>query len=427
MADNEISEEGRRARFERWEQLGLDQVKHDLMNGGHRVVGGSPQVRALAWDWVRIKEAQRLGIDVSPGAARTLDPDPAKAAMILKAIGATRVSTVEEDLRSMLARLTAAASERSEVDTSASQGEPQMPPPMSLERRRHILAATLVLKALGHAGFDRMLLELGAPEDVGTGQGLAARANSLARYILSNPDAKAVDGSLIGEAVIKRARTLFDRGVVGSSPNVTSHERAEYEDALQSDVRDQDQGHRASQEPEAAAGTSPTLATPRANLLPAIPPGATRKKPRRKVFIVHGREPGPREAVARLLERLDFEPVILHERPNRGRTIITKFQEEAADVGFAIVLMTPDDVGGNLATGQNPRARQNVIFELGFFIGVLGPERVAALVKGDVERPSDFDGVVYIALDDHEAWKLAVARELGAAGFQVDLNKLRPS
>jgi predicted nucleotide-binding protein len=144
-----------------------------------------------------------------------------------------------------------------------------------------------------------------------------------------------------------------------------------------------------------------------------------------KVFVVHGHDGEARETVARFVEKLGFEPVILHERPNRGRTIITKFREEAADVGFAVVLMTPDDVGGEpafVAGKLRPRARQNVVFELGFFIGALGPERVAALVKGDVERPSDFDGVVYISLDNG-SWKVDLARELEAAGYLVDWNK----
>lgn len=150
----------------------------------------------------------------------------------------------------------------------------------------------------------------------------------------------------------------------------------------------------------------------------------------RKVFIVHGHDQAARESVARFLEKIGFEAVILHERPNKGRTIITKFREEASEIGFAVVLLTPDDTGGaapELAAGRlQPRARQNVIFELGFFIGVLGPERVAALVKGDVERPSDFDGVVYISLDNG-AWKRELSRELEAAGYEIDWNKIMRS
>jgi predicted nucleotide-binding protein len=144
-----------------------------------------------------------------------------------------------------------------------------------------------------------------------------------------------------------------------------------------------------------------------------------------KVFIVHGHDGEARQAVARFIEKLGFEAVILHERPNKGRTIITKFREEAAGVGFAVVLMTPDDVGGlpGLVLGSiRPRARQNVVFELGFFIGALGSERVAAMVKGDIERPSDFDGVVYVSLDSGN-WKADLARELEAAGYVIDWNK----
>jgi predicted nucleotide-binding protein len=157
--------------------------------------------------------------------------------------------------------------------------------------------------------------------------------------------------------------------------------------------------------------------------LPSERPVANAPTSERKVFIVHGQDEGPREAVARFLERIGFEPVILHEQPNKGRTIITKFREEAADVGFAVVLMTPDDHGGKQSADTGPRARQNVVFELGFFIGALGPARVAALVKGDVEKPSDFEGVVYISLDQGH-WKIDLAKELKAAGFDVDFNRV---
>jgi predicted nucleotide-binding protein len=143
---------------------------------------------------------------------------------------------------------------------------------------------------------------------------------------------------------------------------------------------------------------------------------------KRRVFIVHGHDDGTREAVARFLERLRFEAVILHERANKGRTIITKFREEAADIGFAVVLMTPDDHGGKVTEPTNPRARQNVVFELGFFIGALGPERVAAIIRGEIERPSDFDGVVYIPFDAGNGWKQALGKELEAAGFTIDWN-----
>jgi predicted nucleotide-binding protein len=142
------------------------------------------------------------------------------------------------------------------------------------------------------------------------------------------------------------------------------------------------------------------------------------------VFIVHGHDEGPRESVARFIEKLGLEAVILHERPNKGRAIITKFREEAAGVGFAVVLMTPDDLGkGKEEADLKPRARQNVIFELGFFIGALRPEHVAALVKGDIDLPSDYDGVVYIAMDN-EDWRTKLAKELETAHYEIDWNKV---
>jgi predicted nucleotide-binding protein len=143
----------------------------------------------------------------------------------------------------------------------------------------------------------------------------------------------------------------------------------------------------------------------------------------RRVFIVHGHDGEARETVARFLTKIGFDPIILHEQPNKGRTIITKFREEAADIGFAVVLMTPDDHGGKAGGETQLRARQNVVFELGFFIGALGPEKVAALVKGNVERPSDFDGVVYISLDLGD-WRTQLGKELEAAGFEIDWNRV---
>jgi predicted nucleotide-binding protein len=156
-------------------------------------------------------------------------------------------------------------------------------------------------------------------------------------------------------------------------------------------------------------------------------PEATAPRDCSKVFVVHGHDGTPKAEVARFIERLGFEAIILHERPNKGRALITKFREEAAGVEFAVVLMTPDDLGkAEKAVDLTPRARQNVVFELGFFIGKLGPERVAALVKGNVEIPSDFDGVVYISLDKDD-WQTKLGLELQEADYKIDWNKvMRP-
>lgn len=119
-----------------------------------------------------------------------------------------------------------------------------------------------------------------------------------------------------------------------------------------------------------------------------------------------------------------MEPVILHEQPNEGRAIIEKF-EKNADVDFAVVILTPDDMGylHRRETEAKPRARQNVILELGFFIGTLGRARVCALCKGDVEIPSDYHGVVYVNMDEGQGWKIVLAREIKQAGIAVDLNR----
>jgi Predicted nucleotide-binding protein containing TIR-like domain len=146
-------------------------------------------------------------------------------------------------------------------------------------------------------------------------------------------------------------------------------------------------------------------------------PSATRQK----IFIVHGRKDGLKNEVGRWLGRIGLDDVILHEQPNVGRTLITKFEEVAKDVAFAVVLITPDDVGGLAGEGQRWRARQNVIFELGYFIGKFGLSRVVALVDGDIETPSDYQGVVYIPYDSAGGWKLHLAREFKALNLRFDL------
>jgi predicted nucleotide-binding protein len=149
---------------------------------------------------------------------------------------------------------------------------------------------------------------------------------------------------------------------------------------------------------------------------------APAKELSRKVFIVHGHDEGARETVARFLERLDFEAIILHEQASRGRTVIEKV-EAHGDVGFAVVLLTPDDEGCVKGGTPAPRARQNVVLELGYFLGRLGRNRVCALKRGEVEIPSDFEGVVYVPFDSSGTWKQALGKEL-AAQFEIDWNKV---
>ena len=145
----------------------------------------------------------------------------------------------------------------------------------------------------------------------------------------------------------------------------------------------------------------------------------------RKVFVVHGHNEEVKSKVARLVETLELEAIILHEQPDKGRTIIEKFEEES-DVAFAIVLFTADDPGypQERADDIKPRARQNVVLELGFFLGVLGRDRVCVLYEDGVEMPSDYQGVLYKPIDAGGAWRYELAKEIRAAGLEVDLNLL---
>ncbi|MNX87245.1 putative nucleotide-binding protein containing TIR-like domain protein [compost metagenome] len=142
------------------------------------------------------------------------------------------------------------------------------------------------------------------------------------------------------------------------------------------------------------------------------------------VFLIHGHDEGLKQTVARFLEKLGLNPIILHEQPNRGRTIIEKFEQHAS-VGFAVALFTADDLcstGEGANASSKYRARQNVVFEFGFFMGKLGRDKVCALYEEGVELPSDYQGVLYIPLDKSERWKFDLLKELKFAGFDVDAN-----
>ncbi|MGB9150020.1 MAG: nucleotide-binding protein [Burkholderiales bacterium] len=145
----------------------------------------------------------------------------------------------------------------------------------------------------------------------------------------------------------------------------------------------------------------------------------------RQVFVVHGHDEGKKEMVARFLSQIGLEPIILHEQPNKGHPVIEKF-EAHSQVAYAVVLFTPDDFGypaDNPSLGRL-RARQNVILELGFFLGALGRGKVCVLHDGDIEIPSDYKGVLFVKLDAGGAWKLSFAREMKVAGLDIDLNKV---
>lgn len=145
------------------------------------------------------------------------------------------------------------------------------------------------------------------------------------------------------------------------------------------------------------------------------------------VFLVHGHNNEAKETVARFLEHLNLNVIILNEQDNIGQTIIEKLENHATLVGYAVVLLTGDDVGADRAMPNDlkPRARQNVVLELGYFYGSLGRKRVCALREENLESPSDTDGILYVLFDMAGAWKLRLAREIKAAGIKVDLDLVK--
>jgi predicted nucleotide-binding protein len=144
----------------------------------------------------------------------------------------------------------------------------------------------------------------------------------------------------------------------------------------------------------------------------------------KRIFVVHGHDEGMKEAVARYLSKLALNPIILHEEANQGKTVIEKF-ESYSDVVFAVVLFTPDDIGYPMDKPDlaRSRPRQNVVLELGFFLGKLNRKRVCVLHKGNVEIPTDYVGVIYVPFDDGGSWRVTLAREMKSVGIDIDLNK----
>lgn len=146
----------------------------------------------------------------------------------------------------------------------------------------------------------------------------------------------------------------------------------------------------------------------------------------KRIFIVHGHDTALKVTVARILEKLDLESVILHEQENNGKTIIEKFESNAEECGYAVILLTADDWG--YAKEENDdskkaRARQNVVFEMGFFMGKLGRDRVFLLLDKGVDKPGDLDGIIYHPTDN-ETWKYDLVKELRSSGYNVDANKI---
>lgn len=137
------------------------------------------------------------------------------------------------------------------------------------------------------------------------------------------------------------------------------------------------------------------------------------------VFIVHGHNERVNQEVARVIEKLGLEAIILREQPNSGQTVIEKFESYAHSVSFAVILLTADD---KMPDKDTYRARQNVVFEMGYFMGALGRSNVMCLLQDKVEKPGDIDGVVYTPIDSAGVWKFSLVKELKACGYKVDAN-----
>lgn len=146
-----------------------------------------------------------------------------------------------------------------------------------------------------------------------------------------------------------------------------------------------------------------------------------------KVFIVHGRDEASKNELEIMLRDMGLEPVVLHRQVDSGKTIIEKF-EHHADVGFAFIIMTPDEIAYLVGDDAKPdserqkqyRARQNVIWEFGYFVGRLGRHRTCCLHKGDVKIPSDLSGLVYkpfVKSVEEVGW--SIQKELKAAGYKL--------
>lgn len=146
----------------------------------------------------------------------------------------------------------------------------------------------------------------------------------------------------------------------------------------------------------------------------------------RNVFVVHGHDEHIRIEVEAFLRCIGYEPIVLFKEPNNGQTIIEKIEANARDACYAIVLYTPCDMGRDKnASGDHPRARQNVVFEHGYMCAILGRQRVCALCLDGVEIPGDLSGIVYTPCDSSGAWKYAIARDMKAVGLFVDMNVIK--
>lgn len=289
-----------------------------------------------------------------------------------------------------------------------------------------LIAAARVVGDLGHTDLDDLLLEWGI-DDLVAGRELGSRAQrgvAIGSYVVSHPLAQTADGVALSDALVRRAMDVWWKYGGDNTFGPEGERRNAFAAALPPQLR------ALLNEPIYITGEldKPMVQSdgrPPIGDMGSTPPATKRKT--NKVFLVHGRDDHAKTTVTLFLERLGLDVTILHEQPNSGRTLLNKFLDEAADADFAVVLMTGDDMGRLAADTRTPptlRARQNVVFELGFFTALIGPANVCALVADGVERPSDFESVVYVAYGPHTKWQQELARELKAAHLQINTEAL---
>lgn len=256
--------------------------------------------------------------------------------------------------------------------------------PLPAPRRQDLLRARDIISEWGHTKIDDFMLEVGV-EGLVAGRAAGSRrdrANAIIEFALAHPAAITAENSLFSVFIVRSAGL--------GAPQDSDAKR------LSADI------------PEAGNETPQKRGDG----------GAAGRSPNR-VFVVHGQSETARSAIVSFLSKVGLVGIVLHEQPNMGRHLLTKFIEEAELVTFAIVLMTDDDMGSLKGHKLAPRARQNVILELGYFISHLGQERVCALITPGLETPSDFDGIVYIRMDADARWETELRRELLAAGMPL--------
>lgn len=254
--------------------------------------------------------------------------------------------------------------------------------PLPAPTRAVLISTRNAISQWSHTDIDDLLLEAGvaslsAGRDAGSRRD---RANAIVQFAIQNPSSVTAENSLLSAYLVKRA-SAAGLGAEEETPLPRVQE-----------------------------------VSPSANL--ASDTQSADRSPNR-VFVVHGQNETARRAVVSFLESIGLVGIVLHDQPNMGRHLLTKFIQEAELVTFAVVLMTDDDVGSLKGGKLEPRARQNVILELGYFLAHLGQAKVCALITPGLETPSDFDGIVYIRMDNEQRWQQELKRELLAARMPV--------